>query len=175
MYIVQFYLIPEKSIKAFPRLPLEILFVWQWFSIKYYIFSEGGDFLRIIAIALFHFTFLFNQFSLSFSAYLLTCFKHTEFLSTLFIPRDQFLINGSYSLGSTRVGGSTALPEISILYSPGTIQNFGDWGMWRKPSKYMPRSGTMYNIGCPTSICRCWFWIKDKRLKIILFCFCQLV
>ena len=48
----------KKSIKAFPRLPLE-KFGWQWFSIKHNIFSEGGDFLRIIAIALFFFFYPF--------------------------------------------------------------------------------------------------------------------
>ena len=46
-----FFLVHEKVLNSFPRLHFEI-FAWQWFSIKY-IFSERGDFLRIIAIALF--------------------------------------------------------------------------------------------------------------------------
>ena len=50
-------------IKKVTGIPLEI-FVW-WFSMKY-IFSEGGDFLRIISTALFSFS-LFDHFWLQVS------------------------------------------------------------------------------------------------------------
>ena len=56
-----FFLIQEKVLNSFPRLHLEI-FAWQWFSIKYNIFSEGGDFLRIIAIALYNISYIFNLY-----------------------------------------------------------------------------------------------------------------
>ena len=63
-----FFLIQEKVLNSFPRLPLE-LFVWQWFSIKY-IFSERGDFLRIIAIALLHIASSLNDSMMSMMLYI---------------------------------------------------------------------------------------------------------
>ena len=56
-----FFSFMPKIWKPFLRLPLEI-FVSQWFSIKY-LFSEGGDFLRMITIALlFMFTLIIHLF-----------------------------------------------------------------------------------------------------------------
>ena len=53
VYNVQFISFYEKKvIQSFPRLHL-VIFLWQWFSMKYVYFSETGDFLRNIAIALF--------------------------------------------------------------------------------------------------------------------------